>query len=168
MCSKVQALELAFDECECHVVGVQEGTAKLCGVREGVRYGMLHFAADQNGDAGVRIWLHRSLSGGTRAWAVVSEKLSTAACSFPGGQCAVFVAAHGPTETCTSAVRNLFWNFLDHTMTQLRLVFCAFKIIVLIDGTARLDSVPSIGRCHCTKESPNGMTLRCMCELLNL
>ena len=100
--------------------------------------------------------------------AVVSEKLSTAACSFLGGLCAVFVAAHGPTETCTSAVRNLFWNFLDHTMTQLRLVFCAFKIIVLIDGTARLDSVPSIEGCHCTKESPNGMTLRCMCELLNL
>jgi len=52
---------------------VQEGTAKLCGVREGVRYRMLHSAADQNGDAGVRIWLHRSLSSETRAWAVVSE-----------------------------------------------------------------------------------------------
>ena len=32
----------------------REGTAKLCGVREGVRYRMLHSAADQNGDAGVQ------------------------------------------------------------------------------------------------------------------
>ena len=73
---------------------MQEGTAKLCGVREGVRFRMLHSAADQNGDAGVRIWLHRSLSSEIRAWAVVGERLSWAACSFHGGQCAVFVAAH--------------------------------------------------------------------------
>ena len=55
---------------------MQQGTAKSCGVREGVKYRMLHFAADQNDDAGVRIWLHRSLSSETRAWAVVSERLS--------------------------------------------------------------------------------------------
>ena len=51
MFSKVQALELAFDECECHVVDVQEGRAKSCGVREGVKCRMLHSAADENGDA---------------------------------------------------------------------------------------------------------------------
>ena len=75
-----------------------------------------------------------------------------------------------PTEISTTAVRNLFWDFLDHTMTQLRLMFPAFEVIVLIDGTARLGSLVSlsIGGCACAKESPNGMTLRCTCELLNL
>ena len=56
---------------------------------------------------GVQIWLHRSLSNEIRAWAVVSERLSRAACSFPGGQCAVFVAAHCPSEISTTAVKNV-------------------------------------------------------------
>ena len=90
---------------------MQEGTAKLCGVREGVRYRKLHSAADQNGDAGVQIWLHRSLSSEIRARAVVSERLSSAACSFHGGQCAVFVAAHSPSEISTTAVRNFVLGF---------------------------------------------------------
>ena len=169
MYQKVQALELAFDECECHVVGVQEGRAKSCGVREGVKCRVLHSAADQNGNAGVQIWLHRSLSSEIRAWAVVSERLLWAACSFLGGQCAVFVAAQSPIDTSTGAVRILFWDCLEHTMTQLRLMFPAFEVIVLIDGNARLGSVvsPSIGGCDCAKESPNGMTLRCMCERFN-
>ena len=64
---------------------MQEGTAKLCGVREGVGYRMSHSAADKNGDAGVQIWLHRSLSSDIRAWAVVGERLSWAACSLHGG-----------------------------------------------------------------------------------
>ena len=47
----------------------KEGRAKSCGgVREGVKYRMLHSAADQNGDAGVLIWLHRSLSSEIRLW----------------------------------------------------------------------------------------------------
>ena len=53
-------------------------------------------------------------------------------------------------------------------MTQLRLVFRAFELFVLIDGVARLGSALSIGRCGCTKESPNAMALRCMCERLNV
>ena len=57
MYSKVQALELAFDECEYHIVVVQEGTAKSCGVREGVKYRMLHSVADQKCYAGLQIWL---------------------------------------------------------------------------------------------------------------
>ena len=70
----------------------------------------------------------------------------------------------------TTAVRNLFWDFLDQTMTQLRLVFRAFEVIVLIDGTARFGSLVSlsIGGCECAKESPNAMTLRCRCELFSL
>ena len=78
----------------------------------------------------------------------MSERLSRAACSLHGGQCAVFVAAHGLTEISTTAVRNMFWDSLEHTMTQLRLMFPAFEVIALIDGNARLGSAPSIGGCE--------------------
>ena len=59
----------------------------------------------------------------------------------------------------TRAVRNMLLDFLEHTMTQLRLMFPAYEVIVLIDGNARLGSVvsPSIGGCDCAKESPNSI-----------
>ena len=133
----MQALELAFGECDCHIGGVQEGRAKSCGLREGVKYRMLHSAAGQNCNAGVQSWLHRSLSSEIRAWAVLSERLLWAACSYPGGQCAVFVAAHSPTETSTIAVRNVFWDVLEHPLTQLRVMCPAFEVVVLRTGVAQ-------------------------------
>ena len=59
----------------------------------------------------------------------------------------------------TGATRNSFWDFREHTMTQLRLVFTTLEVNVLIDGNVRLGSVvsPSIGRCDCAKGSSNGM-----------
>ena len=72
MYSKVQTLELAFDECENHIVVVKEGTAKSSGVCEGVKHRMLHSVADQKCCAELQIWLHRSLSSEKCAWVVLS------------------------------------------------------------------------------------------------
>ena len=140
----------------CVVCAKASGTA--CCILLLIKMAMLEYA----------FWLHRSLSSEIRAWAVVSERLSWAACSLHGGQCAVFVAAHCPSEISTTAVRNLFGDLLGHTMTQVRLVFRAFELCSLIDGVARLGSAPSIGGRDCTKESPNAMALRCMCERINV
>ena len=81
-------------------------------MREGVKYRMLHSAAEQNSHAGGQIWLDRSLSGEIRACAAVSERLVWTACPFPGGQYAVFVAAHSPTETSIKCSKKFVLGWL--------------------------------------------------------
>eukprot|EP00959_Pyramimonas_sp_CCMP1952_P339305 7106493-Pyramimonas_sp.AAC.1 len=85
-----------------------------------------------------------------------------AAVVFKNGAAAILVSAHAPTECSSEAQRLTFFDQVNKLLSELRAKFPTFHTIAMIDGNARIGSVPSkyIGGCDAHSENANGSELR--------
>ena len=163
--SKVQLLEYEFDECQLHIVGVQEGRSPDMGVKEGLYYKML-CAPGVRGNYGVQLWIRRSMRYELLAWDVVSARLLWAAVKHKNDCVVLYLVGHAPTEMASEKERSDFFDEASKAVQALSIRFTGAEVAFLIDANAKLGSVASeyIGGKECARENKNGSEVRMLLE----
>eukprot|EP00973_Karenia_brevis_P084685 11751022-Karenia_brevis.AAC.1 len=126
---------------------------------------MLVSAADAAGGHGVQFWHRRSRGVCIDKWRAVSPRLMYVSLHVRSCWVAIIVG-HAPHEHDDAAVKDGFWNSLNDTYVEAFSKHPAVPWMFLLDGNARVGSVPAacFGPCSPERENDNGARFRCFCS----
>ena len=163
---RMQLLEQQFAANNLQIVGVQEGRARSTQERSGSDFRMLTSAADEHGDFGVQLWVAHALHVVT--WSAISPRLLYGVTELRGCQQG-WLVGHAPHEFAPEPAKDEFWLLMQKTydavLKKYPVPWC-----VLLDGNARVGSVPAspVGRSSPERQNGNGARLVAFSTVANL
>ena len=168
--SKVEALEVQFEEHGFDIVGIQEGRSKTTAVINGAKYKMLTVAADEKGSYGNQLWIRYGLNATLLAWRDISNRLMYALLELPNQHVVIALVLHAPHMGIDAKDKDAFWDTVWQTVHTLQAAHPYASLRILADANGRVGSVAStaVGRCQPEIENDGGLRMRLLCEQFDL
>ena len=168
--SKVEALEVQFENAGYDVVGIQEGRARSTSTADGIHYKMLTVAAHEDGSAGNQLWIRHALRATLVTWRDVNPRIMYAALELPNRHVIVAVVFHAHHMGIVGSKKDSLYEDMWCTLHEIKVKFPHASIRLLADANGRVGSVPSaaVGNAGQEKENDGGQRMRALCEHFHL